>query len=429
MWEIPLIACAGWAASKLLRRLGPQAQHVAWVATLLLGVLTPAVPVCRAILQSAISSGRGAAAVLALVAMEGAGGSSAARAGALHLPAWLIGLVFGLYACTLVYFATRLLWLFTGARALVRASNPARLHADTGALWQRVRRAFRMADASLLSSANVRGAVTIGAGRPAIILPAGFVEQCTEHDFLSALGHELAHVERRDYAKNLLYEVGCVLTAFHPVTWIVKAQIVRTREMICDAMVVERLVDTRTYRQSLLRLAEQMMATRALNIHAVGIFDANILEERIMVMKTKRPVSGSLVRAGLCGSVTLLLLAAMFMGTAFAKRVDAPVDHDGQWGTVYHPGGDVTAPVLKFAPDPEFPKSAQVPAGANMVCVIGLIVDRDGMPQDVHVVRSAGKDFDASAMRAVQQYKFKPALRFGSPVAVAIKVEVNFRKY
>ena len=83
----------------------------------------------------------------------------------------------------------------------------------------------------------------------------------------------------------------------------------------------------------------------------------------------------------------------------------------------------------RLLPDPEFPKSAQLPAGTNVVCVVGLVVDRDGMPEDVHMVRSAGKMFDANAMRAVRQYRFHPGLRHGDPIAVAIKIEVNFRKY
>jgi TonB family protein len=58
-----------------------------------------------------------------------------------------------------------------------------------------------------------------------------------------------------------------------------------------------------------------------------------------------------------------------------------------------------------------------------------VIVDREGRPHDVHVVRSGGKDFDANAMKAVQEYRFEPGVRFGSPVAVAIHIEVNFRKY
>ena len=84
-------------------------------------------------------------------------------------------------------------------------------------------------------------------------------------------------------------------------------------------------------------------------------------------------------------------------------------------------------PILRIAPDPELPKSAKLPAGTNVFCVVGLVVDRNGMPENVHVVRSAGRVFDANAMKAVRRYRFKPALRHGHPIAVAVNVVVRFR--
>jgi outer membrane biosynthesis protein TonB len=51
------------------------------------------------------------------------------------------------------------------------------------------------------------------------------------------------------------------------------------------------------------------------------------------------------------------------------------------------------------------------------------------MPRDVHVLRSLSPDFDANAIKAVEKYRFTPAKRFGRPVAVAMNVEVNFKKY
>ena len=204
----------------------------------------------------------------------------------------------------------------------------------------------------------------------------------------------------------------------------------RTREMICDAMVVERLIDRRRYRKSLLHLAERMMVDCRVAVNALGMFDANILEERIMMMRSKRIVPSRLVRGGLAGCVIMLLLAAVIGGIAFAKDVAPPsADHNQGSNQVYTAGPDVAPPTLEFAPDPEFPKSAKLPAGTNVVCVVGLVVDRDGMLEDVHIVRSAGKTFDDNAMRAVRQYRFKPGLRRGDRVAVAIKIEVNFRKY
>src|ERR1035437_9597426 len=43
-WTIALIAGAGWLASRLLKKMGPQAEHIVWVSTLLLAILLPALP-------------------------------------------------------------------------------------------------------------------------------------------------------------------------------------------------------------------------------------------------------------------------------------------------------------------------------------------------------------------------------------------------
>jgi hypothetical protein len=36
---------------------------------------------------------------------------------------------------------------------------------------------------------------------------------------------------------------------------------------------------------------------------------------------------------------------------------------------------------------------------------------------------------DAQALKAVKQYRFKPAMASGSPVPVMINVEINFQKF
>ncbi|HEY9126568.1 MAG TPA: TonB family protein [Acidobacteriaceae bacterium] len=51
------------------------------------------------------------------------------------------------------------------------------------------------------------------------------------------------------------------------------------------------------------------------------------------------------------------------------------------------------------------------------------------MPQNIKVRRSIGSGLDEKAVEAVRQYRFRPALANGSPVAVPISVEVNFRLY
>jgi protein TonB len=100
----------------------------------------------------------------------------------------------------------------------------------------------------------------------------------------------------------------------------------------------------------------------------------------------------------------------------------------GYGGGLMRPGGGVSNPVLVYAPDPEFSDEARR-AKYQGVCVVSLIVDSQGNPQRVRVVRPLGMGLDEKALEAVRQYKFKPAVFQGKPVPVEINIEVNFRIY
>jgi periplasmic protein TonB len=92
-------------------------------------------------------------------------------------------------------------------------------------------------------------------------------------------------------------------------------------------------------------------------------------------------------------------------------------------------GGRVSAPVPLFQPEAEFSDEARR-AKYQGVCLVGLIVDAQGNPQNVHIVRALGMGLDEKAMEAVRKYKFKPAMRDGkTPVPVYVNIEVNFRLY
>ena len=106
-----------------------------------------------------------------------------------------------------------------------------------------------------------------------------------------------------------------------------------------------------------------------------------------------------------------------------------PGEGGGYGGGLYHVGGGVSAPQLVFAPDPEFSDEARR-AKYQGVCLISMIVDTNGNPQNPRVVRSLGMGLDEKALEAVRKYKFKPAMKDGkTPVPVMITVEVNFRLY
>jgi protein TonB len=95
-------------------------------------------------------------------------------------------------------------------------------------------------------------------------------------------------------------------------------------------------------------------------------------------------------------------------------------------GGVYQVGGSVRPPIAIYTPDPEFSEEARKAKFSGNV-VVSLIVGADGSPRNVHVLRGVGMGLDEKAVAAVQQYKFKPALQNGKPVAVYLNVEVNFQ--
>ncbi len=106
---------------------------------------------------------------------------------------------------------------------------------------------------------------------------------------------------------------------------------------------------------------------------------------------------------------------------------------------VYQASSEVTSPKLIYAVDPEFTEEARKPH-LRGVTTISLVVDAQGKPQEVKVSHSlaetvdpkyrvAAKSLDDKAVEAVSQYRFKPGMLKGNPVAVAIHLEVNFQLF
>lgn len=106
-----------------------------------------------------------------------------------------------------------------------------------------------------------------------------------------------------------------------------------------------------------------------------------------------------------------------------------PGDGGGTGGGHYRAGfGGVSAPQVIYSVEPEFSDEARR-AKYEGICNVTLIVDAQGNPQNVRVPRPLGMGLDEEAIKAVRQYKFKPAMFQGHPVPVEISVEVNFRIY
>jgi TonB family protein len=58
---------------------------------------------------------------------------------------------------------------------------------------------------------------------------------------------------------------------------------------------------------------------------------------------------------------------------------------------------------------------------------LAFVVDEGGMPRDLRVLRALGLGLDEEALKAVQTWRFRPAMKDGTPAAVASTAQVNFR--
>lgn len=88
--------------------------------------------------------------------------------------------------------------------------------------------------------------------------------------------------------------------------------------------------------------------------------------------------------------------------------------------------GRLAAPKLLRRVEPGYSEAARK-AGMEGVTILEAIVTADGNVEDVRVLKSVNLLLDASAVRAVQQWKYEPAKLDGNPIAVYLTVTTTFR--
>src|ERR1051325_2830426 len=108
--------------------------------------------------------------------------------------------------------------------------------------------------------------VTIGLFHPAIILPEPLLREGNLELLTSAIGHEFIHVARQDYLLNFIYELLFVPISFHPAAALLRRRVKQTRELCCDELVAERILNAEVYARSLVRLASSAPPLRRLSV-------------------------------------------------------------------------------------------------------------------------------------------------------------------
>lgn len=355
-WQVPLVAAAAALADRFLHRTPARHRHTLWLAALSLGLLLPA--------ASLLPQGDGpkAAEKVPATARSGeAGGASGwlafpgeRRPDPLTVPeASAVALLYGL---SVSLSAARLGRIWRRTRRLGRRAVPLAAPQEAAALVARCQAALGTGPVTLLSSWEVAGPVTLGR---AIVLPPGFLASSSPDELTAALGHELAHVRRRDYAVNLASEILLLPIAFHPAARLVRRRLALTREIAADEAAVESLIGARAYARSLLAIASSMAGLSRPSF-TLGVSDAHTLEVRMRQILDRRPRLGARpARAALAAAVLLLtVLGLAASGLAVQAAGARAEDFTGTWKGVLHfepdkvlPGIDLTVKAAGGRPD------------------------------------------------------------------------------
>jgi beta-lactamase regulating signal transducer with metallopeptidase domain/uncharacterized membrane protein YkoI len=329
VWQIALIAALASLGAHLLRH-STRYQHWLWVAALCLSLLVPVLTASRALPATSDAPTRTAFQreltnpVLAGERLSFQSPSTAVSAWSFQLNARLVLTLLVLYGVFVVYGSFRLLRAWFVTRRVREAAVPLVENKTVEVITRDCARRLNLdqIDVRVYSSASLPVPVTAGLFRPVIILPDALLRDGNTDLLTSAIGHEFIHVARRDYLLNLIYELLFLPVSFHPAAALLRRRIKQTRELCCDELVAERILNAQVYARSLVALASSAPPLRRLSVTTtVGIADADILEARIMSLLSK-PKMNRRWKKLILVAVSLLLLVPSLAAAAFAMRFE-----------------------------------------------------------------------------------------------------------
>jgi TonB family protein len=425
LWQVPLLFAAAWLAARVLRPLGAAIEHRVWVIALLLQSFLPALSIFPWDWLRMLSWGnvsRSGEAHVSVTMGKGTG------IGVLQLPDVLVGAVTIVYVAVTAYFAARFLWRAIDLSALRREAVPVPLTGRAALFWERCSKRFEVQDVSIAASSRVLGPVTLGLHRKLLLLPVNVMEQLPEADLSTVIAHEFAHMQRKDFMKNLLYELLCLPVSYHPLLWPTRGRIMESREMVCDQMAAA-VTGTNEYAQSLLRLASLLITgTLGRTPHTIGIFDANVFERRLMNVAEKQQEIRGVRRVVILAACAALALVTC--GSALALGMHDNAASDGSDSNATKAPKQLTVSSEKMSHNllnkvvPVYPPAAKKAKIQGKV-VLDAVIGTDGNVESLRVI-SGPQELQQSALDAVRQWTYKPYLQNGDPVEVETTVNIIY---
>ena len=328
-WQIALIAAFASLGSWLLRNSFARHRHWVWATALCLAFLVPAFTTSRTLFDNitqpntAVTYDRQNLALFINEAVPPLPETDALSS-TFKINQSLGLTILGIYFAFLLYSSLKLIQAWQTTRTIRRRAIEIEPNDSVAQLIHRCELEFgtRAGSVRVFRSETLPVPVTTGLFNPVIILPESLLREGSTDLLTSAIAHEFIHVARRDYVLNLIYELLFIPVSFHPAAALLRRRIRETRELCCDELVAERILNAEVYARSLVRLASSAPPLRRLSVTTtVGIADADILEARIMSL-LRKPNLHTRWKKTLLIAVSLLLLVPCAAAAAFAMRFD-----------------------------------------------------------------------------------------------------------
>jgi tetratricopeptide (TPR) repeat protein len=164
-------------------------------------------------------------------------------------------------------------------------------------------------DVRFLLSDRLKAAITTGAAKPAVILPAAASAWSRERIRL-VLSHELAHVMRHDGWIELFAQVATTIHWFNPLVWVAVRQLRIERERDCDNAVLNSGVRPSDYASLLMEIAADLGSAARPAWEVVTISQGSNLKDRLLCILNPsiNRSTGSRRSAIIAGIIVLALI-------------------------------------------------------------------------------------------------------------------------
>lgn len=336
LWMTCVVAAAATLISRALRRTPSCHRHALWVVALSLAVLLPFMTLrhSRQNDEARLESGATTSTLPAGTGVKSTSWAVWQRMHHRNAPVFLgpLGIELGslLYIGFVFYRGARLYRGWYSLQAVFHYSKKLQITPRMRTLVEQCHSRLGMKLVPIVLSVNGKGPATVGVRHPVLIVPDWLLSEASEDELCSVLGHELAHVRRHDFLLNLVYEIFLLPISFHPAAALIKARIDQTRELACDEIAVECLSTPAEYAHSILSIAKSMAAnqSRATVAYALGLFDTNTLEDRIMTVLAKANRIGKRWSRASALSASALLTGACLGISGFSIQVNQSLKLD-----------------------------------------------------------------------------------------------------